>query len=34
VFGLNEVTVRSSAEMGNCLDIGSHARRTASTLMN
>jgi hypothetical protein len=34
VYGLNEVTVRSSAEMANCLDIGSHARRTATTLMN
>jgi Kinesin motor domain len=34
VYGLNEVTVRSAAEMANCLDLGSHARRTASTLMN
>ncbi len=34
VFGLNEVRVRSSAEMANCLDLGSTARRTASTLMN
>ena len=34
VTGLNEVTVKSSEEMANCLDMGSHARRTASTLMN
>jgi hypothetical protein len=34
VYGLNEVTVRSAAEMANCLDIGSHVRRTASTMMN
>ncbi len=34
VYGLEEVTVRSAAEMANCLDIGSHARRTAWTMMN
>jgi hypothetical protein len=34
VHGLNEVTVKSGREMGNCLNMGSHARRTASTLMN
>jgi kinesin family protein 4/21/27 len=34
VSGLEEVTVRSAAEMANCLDIGSHARRTAQTMMN
>jgi hypothetical protein len=34
VFGLKEVTVKSAAEMANCLDIGSNARSTASTLMN
>ena len=34
VYGLREATVGSAAEMANCLDIGSHARRTASTLMN
>lgn len=34
VYGLREATVSSAAEMANCLDIGSHARRTASTLMN
>ena len=34
VFGLKEVTVKSAAEMASCLDIGSNARSTASTLMN
>ena len=34
VYGIEEVTVRSAAEMANCLDIGSHARRTAWTMMN
>lgn len=34
VQGLNEVTVKSQDEMAGYLDIGSNARRTASTLMN
>jgi hypothetical protein len=34
VQGLNEVTVKTRHEMANYLDIGSNARRTASTLMN
>lgn len=34
VHGLNEVTVKTSGEMANYLDIGSNARRTATTLMN
>jgi len=34
VHGLNEMTVKSKEEMASYLDIGSNARRTASTLMN
>lgn len=34
VQGLNEVTVKTREEMASYLDIGSNARRTASTLMN
>lgn len=34
VYGLTEETVKSETEMANFLDIGSHARRTAATLMN
>ena len=34
VFGLKEMTVKSDTEMAGCLDLGSHNRTTASTLMN
>jgi hypothetical protein len=34
VYGLQEVKVTSAEQMAECLDNGSHARRTASTLMN
>ena len=34
VYGLNEVRVHSEQEMAEQLENGSHARRTASTLMN
>jgi hypothetical protein len=34
VYGLKEITVSTEEEMANCLDIGSNARSTASTLMN
>ena len=34
VFGLKEVSVKSAEEMANCLDFGSSARSTATTLMN
>lgn len=34
VYGLKEVTVKSGEEMAACLDSGSSARITASTMMN
>lgn len=34
VYGLKEVTVKTYEEMAACLDMGSNARSTASTLMN